>query len=582
MSNRNDLRQITGEHPTIRMAKNLNSDNSPHNYSRNRHGKRDIWARHLEALNQRINSCRAGEDLLPKVMEMLTSRGMTEQNATRLMAKFLIKGTDSPWVLVYTDHSDATSKSLSVRSKAVEYDGKFYHAKGMKYDYMSSGYIPKQVASSRRQCYVITPNLVEGLSSEIGTSVGTAYAYEAFIANPVDVDGTFTTPSGEVLTRVANNDHSQHIFLTPAAMENRVIRRRWDSSYVLESITSLQGRGSTALLKGQPGLSADEAAIGIELELEYIQHKPDLIEKVTDSIRSKLGWVGSVTAVSDGSLQNGGAEFVTGWGRPELVAGALDQVMDEFNFRSERGEDYCASRCGLHIHVSRSFFGGNLNVARTQWMVENREFKDIVSKIAGRYNTSYCEADKTSPRYEKTQGGKYRAVNTEHSASVEFRIFSAPKAVGSVRRYADFCIACIEWVKTEPRLWTRRAFKLWMLTQDKYADLYAYLFSGEAEEVIVSETVAIAQPVPAPVPAPVTDVDLAQVAVSPALRPRSRTVTAVPTAAWVDGIMPALSSAAIEAAIAEQRTRLMPWGINSAVTEQIFAQTVSATESPDF
>ena len=101
-------------------------------------------------------------------------------------------------------------------------------------------------------------------------------------------------------------------------------------------------------------------------------------------------------------------------------------------------------------------------------------------------------------------------------------------------------------------MWTRRAFKLWMLTQDKYADLYAYLFSGEAEEVIVSKPVAIAQPVPAPVPAPVTDVDLAQVAVSPALRPRSRTVTAAPTAAWVDDIM------------------------------QSFAQTVSATESPDF
>lgn len=80
MSNRNDLRQITGEHPTIRMAKNLNSDNSPHNYGRNRHGKRDIWARHLEALNQRINSCRAGEDLLPKVMEMLTSRGIDRKS----------------------------------------------------------------------------------------------------------------------------------------------------------------------------------------------------------------------------------------------------------------------------------------------------------------------------------------------------------------------------------------------------------------------------------------------------------------------------------------------------------------------
>lgn len=486
MTNQRRICSIHGIDPKEQIKLNLNSQNITLNCGDNRHIKRALWRQHALRLHELMQDCVKGEDKVAKVKQMLTARGMSEVNARRLLRKFLLNSPHCEWVEV---NGSSNQKVFSLRQDCVMFEGEYYAKAHMIYNMYDGGYIPKQARENREHCTVISPTRIEAVQDNNSAQTSGGWMHSMWVSHTVPAGRTISTPHGE-LTRV-NCDHTSNVYLTADAMLDRALRSRYDSSYALENITSLLSRNSSRNLQGQPSLMDGEASVGIEVELDDITCDEDMVYEVTENLRSKLGWVGCVTAVGDGSLGSYGAEFVTGWGRPDTIANAVDDMLDELGLRKGK---HCTNKCGVHVHVNREFFGSNANVAYVQWMVGHREFRPIVEKIAGRYNTNYCTADNTGRRTAQTTGGKYHAVNTEHSNTVEFRIFAAPSKKDSIKRYVAFCMASIEWVKSEPRLWTARAFKLWLVRQDKFRDLFIHLF-GEDTEGIEAEAAAEEVPV---------------------------------------------------------------------------------------
>lgn len=142
----------------------------------------------------------------------------------------------------------------------------------------------------------------------------------------------------------------------------------------------------------------------------------------------------------DGSL-NDGCEIVsqpfTPWyhlneGREEYWSKIFEQC-DNWNATS-----YHSGRCGLHIHISRSYLDNDDAVFRLDRMVQNHRDEFLRFSMRGS-NTSYCEidtdyrfgikdsdsADEKAYKYKKEafRKGKYCAVNIEHSQTVEIRLW---------------------------------------------------------------------------------------------------------------------------------------------------------------
>ena len=255
------------------------------------------------------------------------------------------------------------------------------------------------------------------------------------------------------------------VYLSALAMADSRVRRQYDGKFILSNITAPLAADSARYLTKQPDYPDTSPAIGIELELENITSKR--LQNATNYIRTTLGWPCSVTAVRDGSLQDG-VEFVTGWGDPDKIANTVEAMIEQFGFRKEAG-GHMKSTCGLHIHVGRTAFLSDKHIADVQWVLERLAFEPIVSLIAGRYNSRYCKAGKTTARYHYPLSGKYRAVSNDHADTIEFRIFAAPRNEGDVPKYKDFVLSIIEWQRDAPTICTPAAYIKWVTKHQKYS-----------------------------------------------------------------------------------------------------------------
>ena len=191
-------------------------------------------------------------------------------------------------------------------------------------------------------------------------------------------------------------------------------------------------RNSTKVDEPEP-----ELYLGIELETEC--DSSDYANSMARDIKSVIGEQ-YVACKYDGSL-NDGCEIVsqpfTPWyhlneGRTDYWGKIFEQCSNWSATSFEGG------RCGLHIHISRSYIDNDDAVFRLDRMIQKH--KDEFLRFSQRgSNTDYCEIDTDYSfnikaddsvdekvhkyKYNACRKGKYCAVNIEHSQTVEVRLW---------------------------------------------------------------------------------------------------------------------------------------------------------------
>ena len=444
----------------------LNSSNSPYKY-------RSVYDAHLK-IKRRLALTTFLANPTTATLDKLHGRlanSYNERTADRILATLLGSGKRA--------HAGYPIKRVRTRwgweARSLDtlclVDGEYCHHTTLEYDVFRDKIV--RIGKRALPDTVIT-------TQETGVYIGNryyigsrdqsngAYTYRADMAA---LQAMCTTTCDEVGIFIRGVQyHKVHgpagtVYLSALAMADSRVRGKYDSKFILSNITAPLDAASARYLTKQPDYPDTSPAIGIELELENITS--ERLQNATNYIRTTLGWPYSVTAVRDGSLQDG-VEFVTGWGDPDKIANTVEAMIEQFGFRKEAG-GHMKSTCGLHIHVGRTAFLSDKHIADVQWVLERRAFKPVVSLIAGRYNSRYCKAGKTTARYHYPLSGKYRAVSNDHADTIEFRIFAAPRNEGDVPKYKDFVLSIIEWQRDAPTICTPAAYIKWVTKHQKYS-----------------------------------------------------------------------------------------------------------------
>jgi hypothetical protein len=197
--------------------------------------------------------------------------------------------------------------------------------------------------------------------------------------------------------------------------------------------------------------------LGVELEFDARNPRRSG-EDVAHNVCSILKDAGlKATHTYDGSLNNG-REVVTHPATLDVYKELTPAFLKVFRTLTDSGFIDTTNNAGGHIHVSRRVFGKdmetrNANVLRlVKWVYANRdEFRRFSMR-----DSQYAEYR------DYVSNDKYTAINTCHSATIEFRIFSGIKMLpnllanlelvelivmtlttGSVRRLEDFTLGTL-------------------------------------------------------------------------------------------------------------------------------------------
>ena len=401
-----------------------------------------------------------------RLRQVMYDRIGSKRVANRVANRIVLRMKDTPFVLAHSVDREERVFRVVMKQDTTLWNGRVVRKSDLQYDFVSERYTPLGGDTRYRATFVVPTQYPTVDSTE------TIHGVKECVAFLPDLPSANFIVRGVVYMRV-QNCRGVVSFLHPDLANNPDVRKEYDASWALESINELQQRSSTSLLYGQPDRPSNLPSIGVELELDEITNESgNIIRAITDSIRGGLNWRGCVTAVNDGSLGRNGAEFVTGWGDPELVMQTLESTLTEFDLRASH---HSTTRCGVHIHLSRDFFEGLEHIALVQWAFERKEFRAVVEYVARRYDGRYCAAGKTVARYPYPQTGKYRAVNCDHRDTIEFRMFAAPRAVGDMLHYKDLVLAVVEWMRDAPRVVTPRSFGKWLATKEEYTRLFRHM-----------------------------------------------------------------------------------------------------------
>jgi hypothetical protein len=256
-----------------------------------------------------------------------------------------------------------------------------------------------------------------------------------------------------------------------------------------------------------------ERYYGVEIELERRNRSTDafvMLSKVIPELK-KIGFVSG----TDGSLREGGTEFRS---CPQTFS-VLQKNLARFY---EVVSPYFVAKetCGVHIHVSRSSLS-NYQIGRIIGFVYNPNNGKFIRDIAGRPSGQWQEFESGSsfegfnipdsssaiPRiklnkrklrkgktklvenrkkrltdYEFRNDGKYTAVNTGLTNTIEFRLFAGSSTYDLTMKYLEFVDALCHYTETgrvdEPirQLVRGSVFKKWLINNGKkYPNLCKFL-----------------------------------------------------------------------------------------------------------
>lgn len=171
---------------------------------------------------------------------------------------------------------------------------------------------------------------------------------------------------------------------------------------------------------------------GIELEVE--SRDANSAVELCESIFPK----NYVVYKEDGSLDDEGFEIVTRPDAPEVHKRIFSEFLSSKEVRRTL-TSWNSGNCGVHIHVSRAPLSP-LWVGRILVMINSPEMRSIVSKVSGRYNTSYAgiRSKKLVDGKKGKDERKYDAVNNSPRDTIEFRLFRGTLVKESFLRYIEF------------------------------------------------------------------------------------------------------------------------------------------------
>lgn len=183
-------------------------------------------------------------------------------------------------------------------------------------------------------------------------------------------------------------------------------------------------------------------------------------------VQDALG--GRVYLKEDGSL-NDGFEIVT---HPHT----LENYHKEFNWtfldrlKDDGFRSWNTTSCGLHVHVSRTAFGKGdpweigVPHAKRSRLILSRQSHELrfmkliydnqrqVERISGRSSTRYASFEDKGNlvrkvKYGSQENGRFSAVNTENSETIEIRVFKGSLRKERVLSAIEFVHASVEYTR---------------------------------------------------------------------------------------------------------------------------------------
>jgi len=138
------------------------------------------------------------------------------------------------------------------------------------------------------------------------------------------------------------------------------------------------------------------------------------------------------------------------------------EVLDKLKRNGFRSWD--TSTCGLHVHVSRTAFGGmvsyntsasdilRMQAHQLRFMKLIYDNQRQVQRIAGRSSTSYASfVDKgrlvPKVKHGQSERGHFSAVNTENYATLEIRVFKGSLRKERILSALEFVTASVEYTR---------------------------------------------------------------------------------------------------------------------------------------
>ena len=158
-------------------------------------------------------------------------------------------------------------------------------------------------------------------------------------------------------------------------------------------------------------------------------------------IEDVVGRVGSdfIIAKRDGSLEYG-AEFVS---RP---ADLYTQLRRWGKLFADAPESFGVSkRCGLHVHVGKHNLTPS-QIGQAIALTTEPSYNQWVVELAGRKSEQWANLVCKTKNYYASSG-KYEAVNTTPSSTIEFRLFAATTVQSEFNRRLEYVHAVLTWSK---------------------------------------------------------------------------------------------------------------------------------------
>lgn len=195
--------------------------------------------------------------------------------------------------------------------------------------------------------------------------------------------------------------------------------------------------------------------IGCEIETEEgnFEERCEITERYGDN-------ESFIYQMKDGSLNEDGIECIT---QP-----MSKKFFDQFNFegwfeelRDAGARSHDADNCGLHIHLSRTWFGNDQEeqerIAGVCIMLMGT-MQEELKKFARRSCERWCEYEKDykasslnefKEKSKRKNSCRYRALNTATSTgkTYEFRIFRGTLNPETFRASVDLCIRLVEYAR---------------------------------------------------------------------------------------------------------------------------------------
>jgi hypothetical protein len=258
-----------------------------------------------------------------------------------------------------------------------------------------------------------------------------------------DEGGTYVCPS--CMPEYVRCYESEYLVLITDSVERNGRRYHRDRVPVTHKVQGYSYKPSPNFLGSS---DAGNLFFGVELEIEGGGLDPVSCDEIL-SIPNPSSRDDVMYGKKDSSVENG-FELVT---HPASFNYHMNVLPwgDLLNKAKSIGYSNTPTSCGVHVHISRSYFGQSVvrqdtNIMKMLYLFEkfwdkflkfSRRSQSAVSRWADRYGM------RDTPReildYAKSSGNRYRAVNLENSPTIEIRLFKGTLDTSIVRATIQLC-----------------------------------------------------------------------------------------------------------------------------------------------